>query len=173
MGQIFGHGQIFADYVAFIVSFALATSFVSWIFSWSSIFAEILGSTLTIKPSFCTTACSQLGKTVYRGFPCDDDYVSGGDFLKLTYFTASQVPIQFVLCAVVQCLIDVISLFQIFIIVATTTDKKPVPAARRLSRMIRSGLLQRRNKGACKVNRSSQNGWRERLPTNFGGRGCG
>ena len=31
----------FADYVAFIVSFALATSFVSWIFSWSSIFAEI------------------------------------------------------------------------------------------------------------------------------------
>ena len=33
--------------------------------------------------------------------------------------------------------------------------------------MIRSGLSQRRNKGARRSIEAARNGWRERLPTNF------
>jgi hypothetical protein len=79
------------------------------------------------------------------------------------------VPIQFVLCAVVQCLIDVVIMLQIFTYSAASSGRKAVPAARRLSKMIRSGLSQRRKGG--RQNSSSQNtsrdGRRERMPTTF------
>ena len=162
----------FADYVAFVVSFAVATSLVSWLFSWSSVYAEILGSTsVTIE---AIILIPQLIRNWERQSTEGLSYAMmimwcAGDFMKLTYFTASQVPIQFVLCAVVQCLIDVVIMLQIFTYSAASSGRKAVPAARRLSKMIRSGLSQRRKGG--RQNSSSQNtsrdGRRERMPTTF------
>ena len=172
LGANFWAWADFADYIAFVASFAMVTSFVSWLFSWSSIYAEILGSTsVTIEAIILVP---QLIQNWERQSTEGLSYAMmimwcAGDFMKLTYFTASQVPIQFVLCAVVQCLIDVVIMLQIFTYSSVPSGRKPVPAARRLSKMIRSGLSQRRAGGrhSSDAHGSSRGGRRERLPTNF------
>lgn len=160
----------FSDYVLFLLFFGSITSFLSWIFSWSNVYAEILGST-----SVTVEAIILVPQLICNWERQSTEGLSyamifmwcGGDFLKLTYFTAAQVPIQFVLCAVVQCVIDVIIMLQIFTYSTTSNERKTVPAARRLSRMIRSGLSQRRKLGrsskviGSRINLSST--------SNFGG----
>ena len=94
-----------------------------------------------------------------------------GDFLKLTYFTVSQVPVQFVLCAIVQCSIDIVISLQMFSYRKGEPTVAPVPASRRLSMMLQTGVTQRRNKGGASRRKPAVDGGgrsgssRARLPS--------
>tara|TARA_B100000780_G_C21111845_1_gene449370 strand:+ start:402 stop:1289 length:888 start_codon:yes stop_codon:yes gene_type:complete len=145
----------FSDYVSFILFFSIVTGTISKFFSFSSIYAEIIGSaSVTVEAIILIPQCIQnYERQSTEGLSYAMIVMwTGGDFLKLTYLTASEVPVQFVICAITQCSIDVIVMLQISLY-AESKDKKPVPLGRRLSRLVRSDVhIARRKKS--RTNRS-------------------
>ena len=126
----------FADYAAFVATFTCATSVLTRVFAWSYIYAEALGSV-----SVMVEAIILVPQAVRNWERQSTEGLSGemifmwcaGDFLKLTYFTVSQVPVQFVVCAIVQCSIDIVISLQMFTYRKGEPTVAPVPASRRLS----------------------------------------
>ena len=139
----------FRDYMQFIVMFSVGTSFVTRIFSFSTVYAEIIGSISVMVEAIILVP--QSIQNYERQSTEGLSYAmmvmwTGGDFLKLTYLTASEVPIQFVLCTIMQCSVDVVIMLQISLY-AETKNAKPVSLPRRLSRLMRSDVVRRKNHG--------------------------
>ena len=147
----------FRDYMQFIVMFSVGTSFVTRIFSFSTVYAEIIGSVSVMVEAIILVP--QSIQNYERQSTEGLSYAmmvmwTGGDFLKLTYLTASEVPIQFVLCTIMQCSVDVVIMLQISLY-AETKNAKPVSLPRRLSRLMRSDVVRRKNHGGRSASISS------------------
>ena len=149
----------FSDYLIFIFLFGIGTSTVTYFFSFSSIYAELLGS-LSVGVE-ATIMIPQCIKNYERQSTEGLSYAMMvmwvfGDFLKLVYLTASEVPIQFVICTIVQCSVDVVVMLQISLY-ADTKNPKRVSVARRLSYLMRSDVnLSRRKKSVVNSERTNE-----------------
>jgi solute carrier family 66, member 2 len=139
----------FSDYLTFVILFSFVTSIVSYIFSFSSMYAEILGSmSVGVEAIILVPQCIQnYERQSTEGLSYAMMVMwTFGDFMKLTYFAASEVPIQFIVCAVIQCSIDIIVMLQISVY-AERKNPKFVSLPRRLSSLMRSDVnLSRRKK---------------------------
>ena len=140
--QHFWSWSEFLDYIHFLLAFSLITSTISKMFSFSSIYAEILGSaSVMVEAIILIPQCIQnYERQSTEGLSYAMMVMwTFGDFLKLTYLAASEVPVQFVICAVTQCSIDIVVMLQISLY-AETKNPKRVSLPRRLSMYIRSDV---------------------------------
>ena len=141
--QYFWAWTDFVDYVTFIALFSLCTSSISYVFSFSSIYAEILGSlSVGVEALILIPQCIQnYERQSTQGLSYAMMVMwTLGDFLKLIYVVATEVPIQFVVCAVVQCSVDVVVMLQISVYAEGGKHTKKVSLPRRLSYLIRSDV---------------------------------